>query len=264
MKHIQNYAVVKKKMKEYFALQYRKAKHTCEVFDRCFGNPKCLDKESERELYRIDEATSWLAPGHQIDADSVKRSHEYLEKDLPKWEKHWTERLEAADKAGKLIEIILSVNWTRSRVWGSNPHAECQVYFEDAEYGTRSAYSEGRASGCGYDKRSAAVQEAFGFVVSKKYSHAHSKKDLALARASLDRFVIEHGEELWKEYAIDKTPVPHFNISGKGMSTFTGIFRRIGYRMCGTSNFSVKDYLIDYSEPDRGSDTYHVIRKDKI
>jgi hypothetical protein len=262
MKHIKNYAVVKKKMKEYFALQYRKAKHDCEVFDRCFGNPKCLDTESGSKLYRIDEATTWMAKGHQIDADYVKRCHEYLEKDLPKWERHWTERLEAADKARKLIEINISVDWARSRVCGLNPHVECRWYFEDSEYGSRSSDSEGRATGVGYDKRSAAVQEAFEFGISKKRDNADRRKDRALAKASFDRFVIEHGEELWKEYAIDKTPVPHFNIGGKGMSTFTRLFRRIGCRY--DSNFAVKDYLIDYSEPDRGSDTYHVIRKDRI
>jgi hypothetical protein len=262
MEHIKNYAVVKKKMKEYFALQYRKAKHDCEVFDRCFGNPKCLDKESGRELYRIDEATSWMAKGHQIDADYVKRCHEYLEKDLPKLEKLWTERLEAADKAGKLIEIHISIHWNRSRTWGSNPHAECRLCFEDAEYGTRSAFSEGRASGAGYDKRSAAVQGAFEFGISKKRDNADRRKDLALAKASFDRFVIEQGEALWKEYAVDKSTMPHFNIGGKGMSTFTRLFRRIGCRY--DSNFAVKDYLIDYSEPDKGTDVYHVIRRDRI
>lgn len=262
MKHIKNYAAVKKKLKEYFALQYRKAKRDCEVCDRCFGNPKCLDKESGRELYCIDEAMTWLVKGHLIDADSVKRCHERLEKTIPKEEKYWTERLEAADAAGKLIEINISVNWIKSRTWSSNPHAECWLRFEDAEYGARSSYSEGRASGCGYDKKSAAVQGAFEFGISKKRDNADRRKDLALARASFDRFVIEHGEELWKEYAIDKLPMPHFDIGGKGMSTFTRLFRRIGCKY--VSNFAVKDYLIDYSEPDRGSDVYHVIRKDRV
>lgn len=261
MKHIKNYAVVKKKLKEYFDLQYSKAKRACEVCDRCFGNPKCLDKESGRELYRIDEAVSGMVKGHQIGADHVKRFHGHLEA-LPKWERYWTERLEAADKAGKLIEIRISVNWAKSRTWGSNPHAECRLLFEDTEYGSRSSYSEGRASGAGYDKRSAAVQEAFEFKISKKRDNADRRNALALAKASFDRFVIEHGEELWKEYAIGKDPVPHFSISGKGMSTFTGLFRRIGYKY--SANFAVKDYLIDYSEPDRGSDVYHVIRKDRI
>lgn len=262
MKHIKNYAAVKKKMREYFALQYRKAKHDCEVFDRCFGNPKFLDKESGRELYRTDEATSWMVAGHPIDADYVKRCHEYLEKTLPKEERHWAGRLEAADKAGKLIEINILVNWNRSRTWGSDPHAECWLCFEDAEYGTRSAYSEGRSRGYGYDKRSAAIGNAFEFGISKKRDDAGRRKDLALAKASFDRFVIEHGEELWKEYAIDKLPIPHFSISGKGMSTFKSLFRRIGCKY--DANFAIKDYLIDYSEPDRGSDMYHVIRKDRI
>lgn len=262
MKHIRNYAAVRKKLKEYFALQYRKAKHDCGVCDRCFGNPECLYKESGRELYRIDEATSWVAKGHQIDADYVKRRHEYLEKSLPREEKRWTERLEAADRAGKLLEINISVNWTKSRTWGSDPHAECWLCFEDAEYGSRSSYSEGRASGAGYDKRSAAVQEAFEFVISKKRDDADRRKDLALAKASFDRFVIEQGERLWNEYAVDKSPMPHFNIGGKGMLTFTHLFRRIGCRY--DANFAVKDYLIDYSEPDRGSDVYHVIRKDRV
>lgn len=259
MKHIKNYAAVKKKLKEYFALQYRKAKRDCEVCDRCFGNPKCLDEKTG--LYLADEALTWLEKGHQIAADYVKRCHEYLEKTLPKEEKYWTERLETADAAGKLIEINISVNWTKSRTWGANPHAECWFRFEDAVYGSRSSYSEGRASGCGYDKRSAAVQEAFELEISKSVN-ASRRADLALAKASFDRFVIEHGEELWKEYAIEKTPMPHFRIDGKGMSTFTRLFRRIGCKY--DSNFAVKDYLIDYSEPDRGSDVYHVIRKDCV
>lgn len=263
MKHIKNYAAVKKKLKEYFALQYRKAKHDCKVCDRCFGNPKCLDKESGRELYRIDETTTTgVVKGYQIDKGYVERCHEYLEKVLPKEEKRWTARLEAADAAGKLLEINISVNWSKSKTWGWNPHAECWIFFEDAEYGTRSAYSEGRASGCGYDKRSAAVHGAFEFGISKKRDDADRRKDLALAKASLDRFVIEHGEELWKEYAVDRSPMPHFNIGGKGMSTFTRLFRRIGCKY--DSNFAVKDYLIDYSEPDKGTDMYHIIRKDRI
>lgn len=262
MKHIKNYATVRKKLKEYFALQYRKAKHDCEVCDRCFGNPECLDRESGRELYRTDEATTGMVKGHQIDADYVKRCHEYLEKVLPKEEKRWTERLEAADRAGRLVEINISVNWTKSRTGGANPHAECWLCFEDAEYGSRSSYSEGRASGCGYDKRSAAVQEAFEFGISKRRDNADRRKDLALAKASFDRFVIEQGEGLWNEYAVDRSPMPHFNIGGKGMSTFTRLFRRIGCRY--DANFAVKDYLIDYSEPDRGSDVYHVIRKDRV
>lgn len=261
MRHIRNYAAARRALKEYFALQYSRARHDCEVCDRCFGNPKCLDRESGRELYRIDEETTRCAKGYQIDAGYVERVHEFLEKTLPEMERRWTDRLEAADMAGKLIEISISVNWAKSRTWGANPHAECLIRFADAEHGTRSAYSEGRASGCGFDKRSAAVQEAFELAVKRRDS-AGRKESLALAKASLDRFVIEHGEELWKEYAVVRHPVPHFDIGAKGMSTFTRLFQHIGRKY--DVNYAVKDYLIDCSEQSRGSDSYHVIRKDMV
>ena len=261
MKHIKYYATVKRHLKAYFDREMKQAKHDLGVLKRCFGNPKCWDEKDQN--YRTDEATKWRAAGHQVSKDDIESEELRLQKSLPKERKYWEDRLEAAGKAGKLIEINISVNWTKSRTWGWNPHAECWMYFEDAEYGTRSAYSEGRASGCGYDKRSAAVQGAFEFGVSKRYNNADERKDLALARASFDRFVIEHGPKLWKEYAIDKSPMPTFNISGKGMGTFTSLFRKIGTKPY-SSPATVKDYLIDYSERARDSDTYHVIRKDMV
>lgn len=261
MKHIKYYATVKRHLKAYFDRQMKQSKHDLAVFKRCFGNPKCWDEKDQ--IYRTDEPTRWSEVGRPVFKEDIESEELRLYKSLPADRKYWEDRLEAADNAGKLIEMEISVNWVRSKTWGSNPHAECRILFEDAEYGTRSAYSEGRASGCGYDKRSAAVQEAFEFGLSKTTrDNADSRKDLALARASFDRFVIEHGPKLWKAYAIDKSQIPTFNISGKGMSTFTGLFRRIGCRY--NRNPTVKDYLIDYSEPERGSDMYHVIRKDRV
>ena len=87
------------------------------------------------------------------------------------------------------------------------------------------------------------------------------KLRLGIMDPYVDRFVIEHGESLWKEYAVERTPIPHFCFGGKGMNTFTRLFRRIGCRPCGEQ---IEDYLIDYDEPCRGSDVYHVIRKSRI
>lgn len=66
-----------------------------------------------------------------------------------------------AERLGKLAEVesvqapavvSVSVEWVPSKVWGYNPHAtvtadRCRTY--------------GRASGCGYDKESAAIASAF-------------------------------------------------------------------------------------------------------
>ena len=48
--------------------------------------------------------------------------------------------------------INISINWVKSKTWGNNPHATITT---DA-----GQLTEGRASGCGYDKESAAIAEA--------------------------------------------------------------------------------------------------------
>jgi hypothetical protein len=105
------------------------------------------------------------------------------------------------------------------------------------------------------------MQDALNFN-PKKGDCAEYRIAKSMARASLDRFVIEHGEALWSEYAIEKTPFPHLSISAKGSNVFTNLFRRIGCKSY--REFPVNDYLIDYRETDKGSDVYHVIRKDRI
>lgn len=60
-------------------------------------------------------------------------------------------KLDRIAAAPDLEYILISVEWVRSSTWGYNPHAEVQ---------TKTGVFYGRASGCGYDKRSAAVADA--------------------------------------------------------------------------------------------------------
>lgn len=55
-------------------------------------------------------------------------------------------------------ELVFKINvdWHRSRMWGSNPRAEVWANLR----GVRSDCTNGTASGCGYDKESAAVDSA--------------------------------------------------------------------------------------------------------
>lgn len=232
-RHIKNYAAVKKAMKDYFTVELAKAQK------------------------------SYLAATSGGDKEALDRLLKWRDVDLPKWIEQWTWRLEAADNAPKLLEININVHWARSSTWGHNPTAEVWVCFGDGETGNRSAYGSDRASGCGYDKRSAAVSGALRLGV-KKGDNVYDRESKALGRAAIDRFVIEHGEELWKEYAIDRTPFPHLTFGGKGMSCFTRLFRRIGCPERLWGHATVKDYLIDYSEPERGNDVYHIIERSRI
>lgn len=249
MKHIRNYAKAKKAMKEYFARREEEAKGYLKRWKDTYGNKDCWDEKAKCYRYKDTEN---VCTEHDGD-----RHREYLEVDLPKYRAREEAKLEAADKAGRLLEITIDVNWHRNSTWGMNPHAVAWVEFED-ELGRNSARGEDRASGCGYDKRSAAVSGALQLGVKKKDSAEVRRRKMA-ARASIDRFVIEH-EKLWGEYAVDRLPVPSLTFGGKGMSTFTRLFRRVGTTWKG----AVNDYVIDYRETDRGSDFYHVMRADKI
>lgn len=61
-------------------------------------------------------------------------------------------QLDRVANAPDLTFISVSVEWVRSRAWGYNPHVEVR---------TNTGTYTGVASGCGYDKESAAIAEAF-------------------------------------------------------------------------------------------------------
>lgn len=63
----------------------------------------------------------------------------------------YRERLTAAEEANLPADLLLVIRWVRNSTWGWNPHAELYVGGETFT---------GRASGCGYDKASAAMAEA--------------------------------------------------------------------------------------------------------
>lgn len=172
----------------------------------------------------------------------------------------WRERLDAADKAPRILEFFIKVKYNRGH-YGVNASADVFVYMDVPEVGTVSALGHGHAGGGGYDKESASVNEALWFE-RKRSDTRGTKETKALARAAVDRFVIEHGPALWKEYCIDMAPVPHFSFAGKGMDTITRLFRRIGSKY--PDNPVCLDYLIEYDNSSKQQDTYHIIRKDVI
>lgn len=54
--------------------------------------------------------------------------------------------------------ITISIEWKRSRTWGSNPHAMAEVRYHDGSFERKSGYT---ASGYGYDKESTVIAEIF-------------------------------------------------------------------------------------------------------
>jgi hypothetical protein len=61
-------------------------------------------------------------------------------------------------------EIRFSIEWKKSRMWGYNPHLIAECYHKDGTY-TR---IETKASGCGYDKESQVIADAFNELLKYK------------------------------------------------------------------------------------------------
>ena len=129
-------------------------------------------------------------------------------------------RLDAAAQALPITDAGIYVNWTRSRTWGHNPHAEF--------YGAGDR-TDGTASGCGYDKRSAAVAQAL------------NKSPAALRILfELGEKAMEAGETPRRDtatgynwsgpigYGAGYGVLPYYE-GGVGVSCFWAILRKAGY-----------------------------------
>jgi len=112
-------------------------------------------------------------------------------------------KLETAAEAKPLTTADVVVTRCKSRTWGHNP---------DAEVMTETCRTTGHASGCGYDKESAAIAQAFN------------------AHPSIMRALYEHAENGGAfPYSVYTTAgVPWFD-GGCGVSCFRNVFEALGY-----------------------------------
>lgn len=241
MRHIKNYSTLVRMCKAYFAKDRKETEEHLALVEKTLADPKNRDKRGD---YRYPMGTpfsgSWCDPEH------AKRLRDYLKK-LPSNEKAWLDRIERADKGGKVTAIHISVDWKKSRTWGSNPTAEVWFHYEGGNAYAKSA----SIGGCGFDKRSAAVSEALSNLDND-------------AKAALDRLVFEGGEKVWKEYVFDRYPVPHFSFSGKGISTFLTLFPYIGCDAKSRKRYAFPKFVVESDERGEMHDSYHVYLRRKI
>lgn len=120
--------------------------------------------------------------------------------------------------------VSIRTEWVNSRTWGANPHTTVYVQGEGS--------FEGRASGCGYNKESAA------FASAAKSSFALKKilcelKEAALKEGKSDKCKtactgIDNREVCG--YGAGYDPIPVF-VGGVGMNSIISIFKRYGYEV---------------------------------
>ena len=129
-----------------------------------------------------------------------------IKKHTRRAKKATAERLQklADVEAAELPQVInISVEWHRSAVWGYNPAVTVKA-------GNSITY--GKASGCGYDKRSAAVAEAL---------NANPEALKIIYKYVDDGGVLPYGARVW-------AGLPKFT-GGCGVGCYQSIFRACGY-----------------------------------
>lgn len=133
-------------------------------------------------------------------------------------------RIETIAQANETItNINISINWVRNSTWGYNPHATITT-----NLGT---ITEGKVSGCGYDKESAAIAEALD-------KNNDILKLLYIAKNKKMTFKNNNNHDLLG-YGSGYGALPYFE-GGVGASSLMDIFKNLGY--------NVREYHTDKSD----------------
>lgn len=171
------------------------------------GDPDKGIKEYSTET-RYEQYKNGIITREQAINYAVKRNNKAIDKETAEKVTH----LDYIATEPDISFIRVEVNWSRSATWGYNPHAQVDT---DKIY----VRTFGSASGCGYDKRSAAVAEAFNNntgVLKVIYTLAEN----ALKEGASYRDFIGYGSG----YSI----IPYFE-GGVGVECFWSILKKAGF-----------------------------------
>ena len=145
-------------------------------------------------------------------------------------------KIERASKAGELFAVDISVEWTRSRVWGYNPRANVRTFAKTENGETVYNSANGSASGCGYDKQSAAISEAFNAcpeLLKVLYTAEEKRLRSKVTRKQSRGDCIGYG--CGGGYVL-----PYFE-GGCGVSCYYRIFYNCGYKFEQTATYKTFD-----------------------
>ncbi len=198
---------------------------------------KAIETEQKKRLedfiFSINEVTdlkgldTWqyndlLPKGKKVNTMSFDVLKSYLiarkQKAIYKAIEREASKVKTVFNAGKLIEVKISIEWKRSRMWGSNPNAECWASFTNKDGNRDSIYvTSGSVSGCGYDKTSTAVAACLN-QVNEVLKPLYFIKDKSIDTKNHELLGYGSG------YGI----LPNIE-GGVGVSCYPRIFEKIGF-----------------------------------
>lgn len=150
------------------------------------------------------------------------------------------DKLLRAKDADEIKNVSISIEWKRSATWGYNPTATVTV---------NGIYQfTGTASGCGYDKRTAAVGEALNksIVILKMLYTAKEKALATMPNEEIEAAKAGYGPECetnanFIHYGAGYGVLPYFE-GGVGITSFHGVFEACGMRCTHSHETKTTDY----------------------
>lgn len=124
-------------------------------FDQVQNITELLENNYYREFLtakQYEKAKTELLSLEEVQALIIKKYDKKQEKEMEEKIRDF----EAIANAEPIHEIELKVEWKRNKTWGLNPSCECWA----------NGYTTGKASGCVYDRLSAATAEAMNKNIS--------------------------------------------------------------------------------------------------
>ena len=198
----------------------------------------CLgyDNDTERGLRyhsterRFEQFKNGEITRKQANELAIKRAFKEIDKDTEKY----LNRIETAATAPTIISISISVEWHKSSMWGYNPSVELIARDENGKL----YRSYGSASGCGYDKESAATGQAIG-QINGILKDAYKIKNKALNK---DKNATSHS---CLGYGSGYGVLPYFE-GGVGFGCHESILKKCGFEL--KNRTSGKTYTNYYFE----------------
>lgn len=171
--------------------------------------------------------TNWIfnqliPKGKNISSYSIETLKAYLikrkEKSIYKIIERQVNYINSINEAGELIDVKVSIECKKSKMWGNNPKAEAWATFINKFGHTDSVYvCSGSIGGCGYDKESTAVAECLNQI-----------KEVLKPLFNLKNDNIDTKNHSLIGYGAGYGILPNIE-GGVGISCYNTIFNKIGY-----------------------------------
>ena len=168
---------------------------------------------------RWDQYTSGKIDREKAVALAVKRMEKAIDKEIAEKLAH----LDRVAAAPDITSIYVNVEYKRSSVWGYNPAVDVTTSHDTKVF-------TGYASGCGYDKESAAVASAFNSSPAiLKVLYTLKENALAAGESDYSKIACTRVDNRnIVGYGAGYSVIPYFE-SGVGVGCFWDILKKAGF-----------------------------------